>query len=171
MSFYVTKSGNKLELCLKLNDYFKVMYDEYINNGLHKVEFNLIELELPDFFEYYDKESNVLTGFTYNCGLFHNGKPVNNIKVIVRVLTSKIYDPVNFFELYLNYLIENQNEMFDNTVDIIQTTNVKTVETIKSVLPIFEETNDKIVKLDKTVSFWKSISIIIILMNIFLQFF
>ena len=42
-----------------------------------------------------------------------------------------IYDPVNFFELYLNYLIENQNELFDNTVDIIQTTNAKTVETKK----------------------------------------
>lgn len=172
MSFYVTENENKLELCLKLNDYFKEIYDEYVGLGLHKVEFQLIELELPDFFEFYDKESNVLTGFTYNNGLYHNGRPVNNIRALVRILTNEIYEPENFLELYLNYLVENQNEMFDNTLDIIQNTNIKTVETIKSIIPFLEENYfNNITKLNKTISFWKSISIISILMSVILRFF
>lgn len=172
MSFYVTENENKLELCLKLNDYFKEIYDEYVGLGLHKVEFQLIELELPDFFEYYDKESNVLTGFTYNNDLCHNGRPVNNIRALVRILTNEIYEPENFLELYLNYLVENQNEMFDNTLDIIQNTNIKTVETIKSIIPFLEENYfNNITKLNKTISFWKGISIISILMSVILRFF
>lgn len=172
MSFYVTENENKLELCLKLNDYFKAMFDEYVGVGLNQVEFKLIELELPDFFEYYDKESNVLTGFTYNNGLYHNGRPVNNIESIVKILTTETYEPVNFIELYLNYLIENQNVLFDNTLDIIQNTNIKTVDTIKSIIPFLEENYfNNITKLNKTISFWKIISIISILMSVILRFF
>lgn len=73
MSFYVIEKENKFELVLKLNDYFKSLYEEYVGLGLNKSDFKYIQREIPDFFDYYNSELNELTGFTYSNRLYHNG--------------------------------------------------------------------------------------------------
>lgn len=171
MSFYIIENENKLELGLKLNEYFKTLYNEYVGVGLNTGEFKYIELSIPDFFEYYDKEANVLTGFTYNNDLYHNGTKVNNLPSLIKILTNEEYEPVNFIDLFLSYIIECQNIMYDNTVDIIQTSNIHTVDTIKSMVPIFEDVNNKITKLNNKVSYWKIISTISIILSIISRFF
>lgn len=151
MSFYVIEKENKFELVLKLNDYFKSLYEEYIGLGINKSDFKYIQREIPDFFDYYNSELNELTGFTYSNRLYHNGHAINNLYVLMNVLTNEEYQDINFLDLYLKY---------------IESANIKTVESLNSIVDVIKEMNNNITKLNNEVITWKIICIICIILSV-----
>lgn len=156
MSFYVIEKENKFELVLKLNDYFKSLYEEYVGLGINKSDFKYIESEIPDFFEYYNRELNELSGFTYSNRLYHNGHAISNLYVLMNILTDEEYQDINFIDLYLKY---------------IESVNIKTIESLKNMIHICEEMSNNITKLNNKVITWKIISISCILFSIISRFF
>lgn len=151
MSFYVIEKENNFELVLKLNDYFKSLYEEYVGLGINKSDFKYIQREIPDFFDYYNNELNELTGFTYSDRLYHNGHAINNLYVLMNVLTNEEYQDINFLDLYLKY---------------IDSANIKTVESLNSIVDVIKEMNNNITKLNNEVTTWKIICIICIILSV-----
>lgn len=151
MSFYVIEKENNFELVLKLNDYFKSLYEEYVGLGINKSDFKYIQREIPDFFDYYNSELNELTGFTYSNRLYHNGHVINNLYVLMNVLTNEEYQDINFLDLYLKY---------------IESANIKTVESLNSIVDVIKEMNNNITKLNNEVITWKIICISCIIFSV-----
>ena len=154
MSFYVIEKENNFELVLKLNDYFKSLYEEYVGLGINKSDFKYIQREIPDFFDYYNSELNELTGFTYSNKLYNNGHAINNLYVLMNVLTNEEYQDINFLDLYLKY---------------IDSANIKTVESLNSIVDVIKEMNNNITKLNNEVTTWKIICIIMIILSVVIK--
>lgn len=151
MSFYVIEKENKFELVLKLNDYFKSLYEEYVGLGINKSVFKYIESEIPDFFEYYNRELNELSGFTYSNRLYHNGHAISNLYILMNILTDEEYQDINFIDLYLKY---------------IESANIKTVESLNSIVDVIKEMNNNITKLNNEITLWKIICISCIILSV-----
>ena len=128
MSFYVIEKENNFELVLKLNDYFKSLYEEYVGLGINKSDFKYIQREIPDFFDYYNNELNELTGFTYSDRLYHNGHAINNLYVLMNVLTNEEYqEATNIVNTQING--KNYASGFTIEIDAISSVNLRFYKT------------------------------------------
>lgn len=159
--FSVYEDGENLKISLELNDYFKEMYINTDNIENDK-DFKYILKILPDFFYCYDAEENILKNFTYDCNLYHNGHKIEDISIMYWMLLHEEYIPVNFIELYVNYLNNETVLIYDHISEL----NTKTVSTLKLFKNYLKDIENEIYQ-------WKiicSISYIFMLISIFSKY-
>ena len=72
----------------------------------------------------------------------------------MNVLTNEEYQDINFLDLYLKY---------------IDSANIKTVESLNSIVDVIKEMNNNITKLNNEVTTWKIICIIMIILSVVIK--
>lgn len=74
--------------------------------------------------------------------------------VLMNVLTNEEYQDINFLDLYLKY---------------IESANIKTVESLNSIVDVIKEMNNNITKLNNVITTWKIICISCIIFSVVIK--